>query len=334
MNLSVTARWSENAITVAGSETGMSGSSLNELDYTRGIRIDDNDTLYVTDSNNNRIVLIHPNSTTPIATIGTGQGSQNSQLSYPSDIFLTQSSIYVMDTLNYRVQKWSRNLSNPVTVAGITGVDGQSSNSTAVLASAYHIFVDNYENLYVSDTTNNRVLRFPPNTSSGTNGSIVAGDGTTTLSNKSLNGPFGIFIDGAGTLYIADRLNNRIQKWSFGASSGVTVAGNGTGGNALTQLYSPRTVIVDVNQYMYISDGGNFRILRWAPNSNIGECIAACTGVSGVGSTLLRNAYDHAFDSQGSLYVSDRENNRVQKFQMISGSSESYQSEQLNLMIS
>ena len=309
---------------MAGSVIGIAGSSLNQLNYTRGIRIDVNDTLYVTDTYNNRIVLIQPGSTTAVATIGTEQGSRASQLWFPSDTFITQASIYVMDTYNYRVQQWSSNISSPMTVAGITDVDGQSSNSTAVLGLSYHIFVDRYENLYVSDTSNNRVLRFPPNTSSGISGTIVAGNGTAGSSNTQLNGPFAVFIDDARTLYIADRLNNRIQKWTYGASSGLTVAGNGISGNTLGQLSFPRAVIVDANQYMYISDGDNNRILRWAPNSSSGQCIVACTGTTGIGPTQLGNAYDIAFDSYGSLYVSDRENNRVQKFQIISDTSESY----------
>ena len=321
------ASWAENATTVAGSAAGISGSALNQLNYTRGIRIDGDDTLYVTDTYNNRIVLIQPGSTTAVATIGMAQGSQATQLWYPSDIFITRASIYVMDTYNYRVQQWSRNISNPTTVAGMTGVNGQSSNSTAALSLSYYIFVDSYENLYVSDTNNNRVLRFPPNTSSGIGGSIIAGDGTAGSSNGQFNGPFGIFIDTAGTLYVADRLNNRIQKWAYGASSGLTVAGTGTIGSTLSQLYTPRAIIVDANEYMYISDSGNARILRWAPNSSSGECIAACTGTSGTRPNQLLNAYDITFDSYGSLYVSDRENNRVQKFQIISASGKPYQYE-------
>ena len=93
---------------MAGPAAAVGGSELHQLNFTRGIRIDDNGTLYVADSYNSRIVLIRPSSTTAVAVVGTGQGSRDSQLWYPADIFITQSSIYVMDTMNYRVQKWSR----------------------------------------------------------------------------------------------------------------------------------------------------------------------------------------------------------------------------------
>ncbi|CAF1330964.1 unnamed protein product [Rotaria sordida] len=70
---------------------------------------------------------------------------------------------------------------------------------------------------------------------------------------------------------------------------------------------------------MYITDFGNNRILRWPPNSNSGECIAVCTGVSGNGIDTLNGPFSLAFDSYGSLFISDGQNNRVQKFQILSG---------------
>jgi sugar lactone lactonase YvrE len=68
---------------------------------------------------------------------------------------------------------------------------------------------------------------------------------------------------------------------------------------------------------MYISEAGNSRITRWAPNSTFGVCIATCTGTAGTASTQLNGPQSLTFDSHGSLYVSDRSNNRVQKFQIL-----------------
>jgi hypothetical protein len=44
-----------------------------------------------------------------------------------------------------------------------------------------------------------------------------------------LNNPQGVFIDGAGQIYIADKTNHRIQRWVAGASRGTTIAGDSTG---------------------------------------------------------------------------------------------------------
>ena len=51
-----------------------------------------------------------------------------------------------------------------------------------------------------------------------------------------LNKPYGITLDAAGNLYIADNINARIQKWGPGATEGITLAdglmgfGGGGGG--------------------------------------------------------------------------------------------------------
>ncbi|CAF1253100.1 unnamed protein product [Rotaria sordida] len=150
-------------------------------------------------------------------------------------------------------------------------------------------------------------------------GVVVAGDGTSGTSASQLNVPLGVFVNEAGTLYIVDSSNHRIQKWNNGASSGVTVAGTGVSGNSLSELSYPTGIVVDSNGYMYIVDYANSRILRWPPNSNSGECIAACTGVSGNGIDTLNYATALAFDSYGSLFISDGNNHRVQKFQILSG---------------
>jgi sugar lactone lactonase YvrE len=221
-----------------------------------------------------------------------------------------------MDTLNFRVQKWSRNLSNPVTVAGILGVNGTSTNMTT-LSRSFGVFVDNYANLFVGDYLNNRVMMFPWNSTSGTAGAMVAGTGISGSRANQLNGPFGLFVTDDGILYIADYNNHRIQKWVLGARSGVTVAGTAVAGNGLSRLNLPNTVVVDLNGCMYIADENNGRIMRWGPGAFIGECIAGCSGNEGVAANQLRHPSSIAFDSSGSMYVSDFGNNRVQKFQIL-----------------
>jgi sugar lactone lactonase YvrE len=210
-NLSSTAQWSQNAITVAGSSNGTRGSSLSLLNNNYGIYIADDGILYVADTNNNRVVLIQNTSTTAIAVIGLGSQSNMSNFNNPNDVFVTQTSIYVMDTYNYIVQKLSRNLSTSVTVAGVFGISGNSTDM-AKFGTSYKLFVDNYGNLFVSDYDNCRVLMFPGNSTSGTSGVIVAGTGTQGFSASQLNGPKGLFVTDNGVLYIADCNNNRIQK--------------------------------------------------------------------------------------------------------------------------
>ena len=215
--------------------------------------------------------------------------------------------------LNYRVQKWPRNGFNGTTVAGVLGSVGSiSSNSTFGLS--HGIYVDICEYLYVVDQPNHRVLRFPPSSSSGTKGVVVAGDGTPGNGPTQLNQPCKVFVDSNLTMFITDMYNNRIQKWTFGASSGVTVAGNGVAGITDKDLSYPGSVIVDNGGYMYIGDESNNRIQRWISGGCVGECLVGCSQLNGSEPDRLSSPQAVAFDSQGALYVSDGNQNRVQKF--------------------
>ena len=277
----------------------------------------DNNTLYIADRGNNRVVLIQPGSNTAVAILGTGSaGAGAGQFSQPNDVFVTNTSIYVLDTGNFRVQMWPRNGSNGTTVAGITGSVGTSASLTTFGAS-YGIFLDIYGYLYVSDATNSRILRFPPSSTSGTSAVVVAGTGTAGAGPSQLNTPYRIFVGDDQTIYIADTGNHRIQRWAYGACSGVTVAGTGTLGTADSQLYYPVSITIDRNQYMYIADSFNNRIQRWAPSACSGQCLVGCSRLTGAGSNLLYYPQSVAFDDQGALYVSDGTQNRVQKFAIL-----------------
>jgi sugar lactone lactonase YvrE len=308
--------WSTNSSTIVGSINSAPGWIITHLSGNAGIRITDNDTLYITDLNNNRIVIIDLNNLNTSMTILVGNGTSVSQMNAPTDVFVTQTSIYVLDGGNFRVIKWSKNRSNPVIVAGINDTKGNLSSYTTI-GSSHFIFVDKNDNLYVSDTKNHRILRFYSNSSTGATGVMVAGTGIAGSNATQLNAPNGIFVDDNGTLYIADLYNNRIQRWESGASYGERVAGDGINGSSATSIFYPTSVFVDTNGSMYITELKNSRVTRWAANSSVGACIAACSGTKGNASNQLMSPQALAFDSSGSLYVSDETNNRIQKFEFI-----------------
>ena len=277
------------------------------------MQIVDGNTLYIADRGNHRVIVIQPNSTAAVTILGSGLGNGSNQFNEPMAVFVTNTSIYVLDARNYRVQMYSINGSNVTTVAGIRGVVGNSSTNNTFDYS-YGICLDMYDYLYVSDTSNHRILRFPPGSTSGTDGIVVAGTGILGAGSSQLNLPYGIFVADDRSIYIADAGNNRIQRWAYGAGSGMTVAGTGVAGITDNQFDFPLSVIVDANQYLYVCDGSNNRIQRWAPGACSGQCLVGCSRNSGVGSDLLYYPRSVAFDNQGALYVSDGSQSRVQKF--------------------
>ena len=299
---------------------GSAGSTSSLLYQNNGISIDDNDMLYIADTNNHRIVVIRPNSTNASSIIGIGYGSGLNQTNSPYDVALTADAIYVLDSNNYRVVKFFKNGTNPSISTGSTGVSGSSASNTT-FGAAVGLVVDNTGAIYVSDTPNFRVLRFPPNSSNGTAGAMVAGTGATGYGWLGLINPREIFVDSSRTLYIADSSNNRIQKWDFQSSHGVTVAGGAGSGSNLNQLSAPNSLVVDDYGQMYIVDKGNNRILRWGPDDCVGDCIAGCSMSAGTRPDQFNSPSSIAFDSQGALYVSDTNNHRVQRFSLMNSAS-------------
>jgi sugar lactone lactonase YvrE len=141
-------------------------------------------------------------------------------------------SLYIADTYNQLVRKVSNGVIT--TVAG-TGTHGPSSgdNSPATSASLYSpsaVAVDAAGNLYIADTGNSRIRKVSNGiitTVAGNGGYGFSGDNGPATSAQ-LYDPYGVAVDSAGNLYIADTLNGRIRKVSNGVIT--TIAGNGTYG--------------------------------------------------------------------------------------------------------
>src|SRR6185437_9089317 len=92
---------------------------------------------------------------------------------------------------------------------GFTGDGGPA--TAALLNGPFDVAFDRAGNLFFSDTFNNRIRRVDAGTGVIT---TVAGNGDKGFSGDrgpaaaaSLNEPYGVAVDQAGNLYIADRLN-------------------------------------------------------------------------------------------------------------------------------
>lgn len=262
-----------------------------------------NDVLYFSDRFNNRVVVVDLNSPNDSFTIGPSLNFNTTSFNQLHGLSTTNTSLFVLDNDNHRLLKLSLNGTDATTVLNLAG-----------MRFPHYLFVDDDTNIYISDTNDHKILQISPNLE-GTR--IVAGNGTPALSDSTLAGPYGVFVTDDKTIYAADYHNNRIMNWLPDAFSGTLVAGDETPGPNFTQLHNPTHVFVDRNGYMYIAEDSNHRIVRWAPDSKFGRCIAGCSGYSGAHSTQLKRPHSLAFDSNGSLYVSDFDNRRVQKFQML-----------------
>jgi sugar lactone lactonase YvrE len=255
---------------------------------------------------------------------GNGQGSAADQLNNPNDVFVDFSgNVYVADAINNRIQMFPAGSNSATDGVTVAGGNGQGSGATQ-LDGPVGVYVDGSGNIYVSDIQNNRIQKFPAGSTSATSAVTVAGGNGQGNAANQLNAPLGIYMDQAGDLYVADGYNNRIQKFTAGSTSSTpahTVAGGNGGGYNANQLVGPDGIFVDANGNLYIADKGNSRIQKFPSGSD-----SATNGITVAGSNTLGAAANQlnlptgvVVDGSGNIYVTDQQNNRVQKFVSVGG---------------
>lgn len=168
--------------------------------------------------------------------------------------------------------------------------------------------------MYISDSVNHRVMAYAVN---AINGSLIAGGNGPGTNNTQLNLPEGLCLDlSSNSLLIANYASNNVVRWALGASSWTIVVGdpNGSSGSNSSLLNGPRDVILDSAGNIYVTDSQNHRVQFFRPGTTSGTTIAGVVGVAGTAAHELNQPYSVALDSQLNLYVSDKNNHRVQKF--------------------
>ncbi|CAF1350159.1 unnamed protein product [Adineta steineri] len=294
-------KYQQFGITVAGGN-GL-GHELNQLNSPKGMFIDNDKSIHIVDSENNRIVKWKVNSNTgQIIADGNRQGNQNNQLDSPEDINFNEknNSFIISDWGNHRVIRYF----------------DQIQTNKQIIISDIHSFgltIDKNGFIYVSDWKNNEVRRWKQGHEKG---ELVAGGNGKGDHLNQLDSPTYIFIDEDYSLYISDRDNYRVMKWKKDAKEGIIVAGGNGYGNSLKQLSQPQGVIVDDLGQIYVADWGNDRVMRWCEEDKEGEIIVGKNG-RGNQSNQLHYPAGLSFDNEENLYVADCYNHRIQKFEKL-----------------
>src|SRR5271157_2726352 len=322
--------------TVAGGGNGQLGdggpATSASLNYPTGVALDSAGNLYITDADHERIRKVSGGTITTVAGNGTygfsgdGGPATSASLGGPRGVAVDSAgNLYMAELFNDRIRKVSAGTISTVAGNGAYRYSGDGGPATsASLNYPSGVALDSAGNLYIADSSNNRIRGVAGGTITtiaGNGFENFSGDGGLATS-ASLSLPEGVAADSAGNLYIADSGNQRIRKVSGGTIT--TIAGNGMqgfsgdGGPATSaSLTYPAGVAVDPAGNLYIADYYNNRIRKVSGGTITTVAGNGTLGYSGDGgpatSASLYWPQGVAVDSAGNLYIADTGNQRIRK---------------------
>jgi len=229
-------------------------------------------------------------------------------LSYPQGVAVDNlGRVYVADVQNARVVRfrWDTNLSQYVEDYVLAGG----------MAAPVGVAVDGTgQTLYVSDYTAKRVRKhvwdgtqYAYALGLGRNG----GDGTGGSGPGEFEGAAQVSLGLSGDLFVGDTNNHRIQRWH---ADGTFVRSYGSLGTGPGEFRRPHMAIEDAEGNLFISDTGNHRVQRLDAAGNVLAVIGRNDGdgTAGAGSLEFNEPLGLALAPNGTLYVSEVSNLRIQ----------------------
>ncbi|CAF1269152.1 unnamed protein product [Adineta steineri] len=134
------------------------GDQLNQLHNPAFIFVDEDQSVYVSDQENNRVMKwIKDAKEGRIVAGGNGRGRNLNQLSEPTGVIVDHSGqIYVADWRNHRVMRWCEGKDEGEIVVGGNGGGAQSNQVFGPNGLSF----DDEGNLYVADSINDRIAKF------------------------------------------------------------------------------------------------------------------------------------------------------------------------------
>jgi sugar lactone lactonase YvrE len=180
---------------------------MNVKSYCSGIFIDINDNIYCSLLSYHQVVMKSLNDSKSELVLVAGNGSSGSlshMLKQPRGIFVDlELNLYIADSQNGRIQKFSKGEKNGTAVAGKGGPISLSLNNPT------GVIVDENGYLYISDGSH-RIIRAGP-----TNSTCLIGCSGSGSSPNQLFQPISLSFDNNGNIFVSDSGNGRIQKFAL-----------------------------------------------------------------------------------------------------------------------
>ena len=198
------------------------------LNEPAALAVSDGGVLYIADQNNNRVRAVDLSTGVICTVAGTGTAAYNGDgvvatetgLAGPSGVALaSDGTLFIADSFNGRIRAVDPVTGIIRTVVGDGGeyrYQGPDEPPSTSLSRPSGIALDEEGNLYFTDSDNHLVRRWDRITGrieriAGVGVAHYGGDEGTALE-ASLSYPFGIVVDRAGRLLVADTFNHRIRE--------------------------------------------------------------------------------------------------------------------------
>ncbi|CAF1463859.1 unnamed protein product [Adineta steineri] len=149
-------KYNNEGIIVAGGNG--EGSELNQLNHPGFIFVDGEQSVYVSDAYNNRVIKWRKGATKGIVVAGgNGQGENLDQLFHPRGVIIDDlGQIYVADFENHRIMRWCEGKEEGEIVVGGNGKGNQLNQFNGPAGLSFH----DEGILYVADRWNHRIAKF------------------------------------------------------------------------------------------------------------------------------------------------------------------------------
>ena len=233
----------------------------------------------------------------------------------------TAGNVYIADAGNNMIREISA--TGVVTTFAGTGTAGSNNgpSNTATFRDPVDVAVDTSGNVYVADNGNGLIRVITP---AGVV-STLAGGGTGTGTNgigtaASFTNPYGVAVDTAGNVYVADAGDNMIRLIVSGGVvstfAGQLTPGSANGVGTAASFNFPDGIAVDTLGNVYVADADNQLIREITPGGVVSTL--AGSGVSGSSNgtgTAASFYFPHALavDTSGNLYVADTSNYMIRE---------------------
>jgi predicted membrane-bound mannosyltransferase/DNA-binding beta-propeller fold protein YncE len=292
----------------AGLVFGSQGSEPGQLNAPRGLAFAPDGSIYVADSRNHRIQHFTADgqllkSWGTFADIAKGEAPLGT-FNEPWGVAVgPDGAVYVTDTWNHRVQKFSKD-GVPLKAWGVFGL----SDTPGALYGPRGITVDSQGRVFVADTGNKRIVIFD------SNGTVMSQFGTEGFELGQFNEPVDVKLDAQGNAYVTDTWNQRVQVFN--------PVDNGT-----TLIYTPALqwpirgwksqsldnkpyIAVSSDGHVFVTDPEGFRVIEFTKEGQF----VRLWGTFGTDASSFGLPSGIAIDAQENVWVTDAGNGRVMRF--------------------